>query len=271
MATFPKNGILMHFKDRGLVGDPPALVKIIGITLLMMALPQTLAQAQAPIYQATAGYLAVEAEAHPSPLPNRWSTENLFTGASGGGYLRTTQNSFGTPGLGILNYDFEVDMGGSFQFAMRSQVGEGTSGTDSNDTWVRLVDSAGNPIAPRANSNDIRAGQWLKAYQNSVGRWNYQASNVDRVGRSISWQLTDDTRYALQVSARSRGFLLDRLFLWDQDVYNFANEERGFTTGASQTSFDALSNSAPVSAVPEPSSLVLLVAGIAGVCLRRRR
>jgi len=206
--------------------------------------------AQAPVYQATMGYLAVEAEAHPTPLPARWQSENLFTGASGGEYLRTTRNSFGTPGLGILSYDFNVDVGGAFQFAMRSQVGEGTSTTDANDTWVRMVDSTGNPLVPRANQNDIRTGQWMKAYQNSIGRWNYQASNLDRVGRSISWQLANNTNYTLQISARSRGLLLDRLFLYDQSLYNLNNEVRGFSTGNSQSGFDALTNSAQVVTVP---------------------
>lgn len=170
-----------------------------------------------------------------------------FSGASGGEYLRTTQNSFGTPGLGILSYDFHVDTGGAFQFAMRSQVGEGTSTTDANDTWVRVVDSMGVPLVPRANDNDIRTGQWMKAYQNSIGQWNYQASNVDNVGRSISWQLADDTSYSLQLSARSRGLLLDRIFLYDQSRYELNDEFRGFRTGRSAAGFDALTNSALVS------------------------
>ena len=135
---------------------------------------------------------------------------------------------------------------------MRSQVGEGNSTTDANDTWVRIVDAQGVPVVPRSNDNDIKTGQWMKAYQNSIGIWNYQASNLDNVGRSISWQLADNTTYALQISARSRGFLLDRIFLYDQSLYNLNNEVRGFTTGDSQSGFDALANS---SIVTTPSIL----------------
>ncbi len=217
---------------------------------------------QGSVYQGTDGYLALEAEANQSPDPSRWVLESSFSGASGGQYLRTTQDAFRTPGLGILNYDFEVDSGGAFQFAMRSQIGEGNEQGSSNDTWVRLLDAAGTPIAPRDNGNDVRTGQWLKSFQNALGRWNHSASNVDNVARSISWQLEDNTRYSLQISARSNGFLLDRLILWDQEVYNLANEEDGRTSLSQQAGFDALSNSALVASQPEPEpGLASVVAG----------
>ncbi|MBB6428272.1 hypothetical protein HNQ40_000078 [Algisphaera agarilytica] len=232
-----------------------------------MAMPSLGGQASAQdVYLEKDGLLVLEAEAADVPS-NHWQVESAVAGASGGTYLRAKTNSFGTPGMGIIDYHFETTTTGTFQFNYRTRIGQGSSSTDHNDTWVRLVDDNSNPVVPVVNNNDIRTGQWMKAYRNGdITQWISQASNLDNVGRSISWSLEEGMRYSLQISSRSAGHLVDRLYLWDKSQYNFADKDRGF--GANENALNAFGNS---QLVPEPGTAVLTLGVVGAVLLGRRR
>ncbi|MEM9417999.1 MAG: PEP-CTERM sorting domain-containing protein [Planctomycetota bacterium] len=212
------------------------------------------------------GLLVLEAEAASNIPTNHWAVDSSVAGASGGSYLRAKTNSFGNPGRGTISYNFQTTSTGNFQFNFRSRIGQGTSNTEHNDTWVRLVDRNGNAIAPIANNNDVRSGRWMKAYRNgNVSQWISQASNRDNDPHSISWSLQKDTEYAIQLSSRSAGHLVDRLYLWDRSRYNFANQNAGW--GANENALNNLTNSG---LVPEPGTAALSL-GVMGWLLLRRR
>lgn len=211
------------------------------------------------------GILAIEAESSVDLPSQEWVFESDIAGFSGDGYLRAQRTSFNTPGFGILGYDFLVTNTADYQFAFSSRIGLGTSRSEHNDSWVRLVDEQGQGITPIANNNDTRAGEWHKVFMNVNGSWAHNASNRDRDARSLAWNLVEGTQYELQISSRSEDHLVDRLILWDRDRYNFANEATG--TNPNNVAFRGLATSI---VVPEPASAALILMSVAGIATRRR-
>ncbi|MEM9252820.1 MAG: PEP-CTERM sorting domain-containing protein [Planctomycetota bacterium] len=216
----------------------------------------------AQTYQEADGIVAIEAESA-SSIPAQWQVESSVAGYSGSGYLRALQSS--GPGVGVISYDFKINTTSDFQFAFRNRIGQGSSTTDHNDTWVRLTDDEGNGLAPIPNDNVVTgSNQWYKVYMNVLGSWTHNASNKDFDPNSLSWSLTAGNEYSLEIANRSSGHLVDRLFLWDREEYNLANQGGGW--GANNGAFDALPNSV----VPEPSSAALVALGAMALGWRRR-
>jgi len=208
--------------------------------LLAAALCATvLASAQTPIE--SEGLLVIEVESIDSG--SRFTLESSVAGYKGTGYFRGNANMFNIGGVGKLAYPFEIANSSTYQFAFRSRIGEGTSNTDSNDTFIRLVDSEGNPVIPVANQNVTTTGSWYKVYMNHAGDWSHQASNKDNDPHSLSWVLEAGNMYALEMSVRSKNHLVDRLILWDINQYNLANKLTG--KQPNEAAFDKLTVSVP--------------------------
>ena len=186
------------------------------------------------------GLVVIEAESQDSGL--RFDFGDSITGFKGTGYLRGNINSFNTGGLGTITYPLRISRAATYQFAFRSRIGEGTSNTDNNDTFIRLVDDQGNPVQPVPNQNVATSGSWYKVYMNTVSGWSHQASNKDNDPHSLSWVLEAGRDYAIQMSVRSRDHLVDRLILWDRAQYLLANQVTG--KQPNETAFNALEPSA---------------------------
>ena len=182
------------------------------------------------------GLVVIEAESQDSGL--RFDFGDTITGFKGTGYLRGNINSFNTGGLGTITYPFRINQSGNYQFAYRSRIGAGTSNTDNNDTFFRLVDSAGNPVAPVPNQNVVTSGSWYKVYMNTTSGWSHQASNKDNDPHSLSWVLESGKEYAIEMSVRSRDHLVDRVILWNQSLHSLANQVTG--KNANESLFNAL-------------------------------
>ena len=177
-------------------------------------------------YLESDGLVVIEAENVDDP-GSLWAIETSVPGFKGTGYLRCLRDNFSTGGNGILSYPIKISNAGAYQFCYRSRIGSGTSNTDFNDTFVRLVDAGGLPVALRPNSNVVTSGSWYKVYMNTVGVWSHQSSNKDNDPHSLSWDLEAGKEYAIQISTRSKDHLVDRLILWDRGRYNYANEVTG--------------------------------------------
>ncbi|MEX0332013.1 MAG: hypothetical protein AB3N64_11370 [Puniceicoccaceae bacterium] len=189
------------------------------------------------------GLVVIEAETQDSGL--RFDFGDSITGFKGTGYLRGNVNSFNTPNLGTITYPLRISRAGTYQFAFRSRIGVGTSNTDNNDSFIRLVDSNGNPVTPVPNQNVATSGSWYKVYMNDARGWSHQASNKDNDPHSLSWVLESGQEYAIQMSVRSRDHLVDRFILWDRSQYSLANQVTG--KGTNEALFNSLeaSNFAP--------------------------
>lgn len=183
-----------------------------------------------------AGLVVIEAESQ--DVSQYFILESSEDGFLGSGYLRAQTDSFNSGGKGTIEYPFLINTAGTYQLAMRSRIGHGDSNTESNDTFFRLVHDDGVAITPEPNDNTPHSGGWHKVYMNTGGKWSNDASNHDNNPRSVSWNLQSGQRYALQISARSKDHLLDRIILWDRSAYSLANKATG--KQANNAEFDAL-------------------------------
>lgn len=205
--------------------------------LFLMLLPALPVLGQ--LYYEADGLLVMEVESQDPGA--RFDFENSVPGYKGSGYFRGNLDILNVGGFSKITYPFSITEGGTYQFAFRSRIGRGTSNTDANDSFIRLVDADGNPVQPVPNQNVTTTESWYKVYMNVTGTWSHQASNKDNDPHSLSWTLEPATEYALEMSIRSKDHLVDRLILWDTSRYNLANK----TTGKQpdEAAFNALEES----------------------------
>lgn len=190
----------------------------------------------AGIHYEAGGLVVIEAESQPAG--SRFTIENSEPNFKGTGYLRANLDLFNLPGISTIAYPFEISAGGTYQFAFRSKIGHGTSTTEANDSFIRLVDADGIPVQPVANQNVATSGSWYKVYTNVNGAWSHHASNKDHDPHALAWDLQAGRQYAIELSARSKDHLVDRLILWDIARHNLANTTTG--KGTNEAAFNAL-------------------------------
>ena len=160
------------------------------------------------------GRLFVEVESVPA-VPD-WHLSNEFADFRGSGHLEWTganNNNRGSAGEGTLTYHFTINTPGNYEFRWRSFIGEGTNGTEANDSWVRF-----------ATGSNVDGEQplfgWTKAFMNNVGDWTWRTVTVDNVGELIRQHFTAG-EHTVEISGRSRGHVIDRFVLFKYDDVNF--------------------------------------------------
>jgi rhamnogalacturonyl hydrolase YesR len=219
----------------------PRVLKILLPLLFIATLP-----VHAQIHYESDGLVVIEAESQPPG--SRFDFETRVPGFKGSGYFRGNLDILNLGGFAKVSYPFFINEGGTYQFAFRSRIGRGDSSTDANDSFIRLVDSAGNPVQPVPNQNVTTSDSWYKVYMNVNGSWSHQASNKDQDPHSLSWNLESGTGYALELSVRSRDHLVDRLILWDTARHNLANTRTG--KQPDEAAFHTLDASSTNNAIP---------------------
>lgn len=168
----------------------------------------------AELFLEAGGYVKMEVEF--APVVNRWSAETTVADYKGASYYVATANSLGTPGLGLLEYPFQISMPGEYQLQWRSYIAEGDDSRECNDSWGRLVKQNGDTLNPvNAGELDVKDG-WYKIFMNKFGGWSWQASNVDGDKKPLYWNLEAGKIYKFQISARSKGHAVDQILLWNR-------------------------------------------------------
>lgn len=136
------------------------------------------------------GRVAMECEQ--ATLAGDWVEEQIVGGYSGESYLRWNgPNLFGVPGVGVLEYEFDLATSGDYVIRLWSQQNNGDSTSD-NDCWIRLD-----------------GGPWEKLFGFQVGYWNPNAvleSTSDLMQSPLSVGL-----HRIELSGRSTNFKIDRL------------------------------------------------------------
>lgn len=189
-----------------------------------------------------------------SDQPNSyWNESTSLNGYLGNSYFVGKVNTFDNGGLGVMEYPIIMNNTGVYQLQWRSRITVGTDKTEHNDSFVRLVDQNGYFINPEENQN-VKIGDWYKAYMNTISSWEWDTSNRDHEPKSLSWKMEAGKKYRLQVSVRSNGHAIDRIVLW-----NRANEftsYAGINSGknCNKQALDALPLSATIQ-IGDSSSL----------------
>ncbi len=176
-----------------------------------------------------------------------WHETNEFPGFTGSAaYLWTRPGTTGGQRAepGAITYHFTINTPGNYEFRWRSRIGEGTNGTEANDSWVRF------PTGSNIDGEHPLSG-WTKGFMNQINAWSWRTVTVDHVGEVIRQHFTAGD-HTLQIAGRSHGHVLDRFALFKYDQVNFND---GVFTNAPQSPHTGdepnVVSIAPLSA-PEP-------------------
>ena len=128
----------------------------------------------------------------------------------GEGYVRFDGNEVtGGPSDGVMSYFFYIENGGRYTLKLRSNKLHADN-TLSNDCYTRMVGYEG------------YQGGVVKTYQSAnAGYWNWFTKHEVVHGtdtRIPEYDLEGGKVYELQISGRSRGFIIDRVVLYRSEV-----------------------------------------------------
>ncbi|MEM9446681.1 MAG: hypothetical protein AAGA18_15165 [Verrucomicrobiota bacterium] len=181
-----------------------------------------------PYYLEENGLLLMDAEF--AALNDFWSQETSILGFTASSYY-VASTSRSSPGNGILEYPFKMTQSGDYQLQWRSYITLGFDPTQSNDSYVRIIDSDGNTVIPSNESELVPTGDWYKIYMNRFFDWSWEARNVDDNPKAIYWPLVAGESYTFQISVRSQGHAIDRIVLWNRSNAVSYGTSSGSATG----------------------------------------
>ncbi len=159
-------------------------------------------------------------------LTSSWSQQS--DGYGSGNIVWQGEDSFNTPGNGVLTFTVKIVEPGTYGLKLRSKAG-GSSTTEENDTWLKIegTDACGvygmgdDGKKKWANGcgscGAIVEGSskdcWYKVYVNDTN-WTWRARTSDRDARTIHADFDEVGVYTLRLSARSKGHHVDRIVMW---------------------------------------------------------
>lgn len=86
------------------------------------------------------GLVLIEAE-NLTPLPSAWQEQTTVAGFTGTSYIFYHGSTYSSsPGNHTVTGKFSITTPGVYRFNWRNAIGEGTSKTEANDSWVRFPD-----------------------------------------------------------------------------------------------------------------------------------
>jgi len=204
------------------------------------------------------GLVVIEMEST-NNLPGSWvdaassTSPNISdpAGATGGDFIVWEgPQSLNAQGNGLISYPVEITTTGVYQFKWRTQVGNGTSSTDHNDTWVKIEadgfygqkGSTGSIVCPKglnSNANDcvgnVPQGSggngWFKVYSSGATNWTWSTLTNDNDGHQIFARFDTPGTYNILVSARSSSHAIDRMVLVHDD---YTGNEQSLTIPESE-------------------------------------
>lgn len=217
------------------------------------------------------GLVVIEMESTDN-LPGSWvnsanaTSPNISNpgGATGGDFIVWEgPQSLQSTGNSIISYPVEITTTGTYQFKWRTQVGNGTSSTDHNDTWLKIEGdsfygqkgSGGSIVCPKGfngNTNDCTGNVpqgsggngWFKVFSSGATNWTWSTLTSDNDGHQIYARFDTPGTYNILISVRSSSHALDRMvlahssFSGDEQSLGLSESERavGQVQGASADS-----------------------------------
>ncbi len=231
------------YRCKGLVLEEQSMVRTLPLAALACGacLPEA-GHAQTTLngfFDELDGRIIIEAESI-GALPGDWENQSTTSApnvnnpedATGSGFIVWDgSQSLNSPGNGLLLYPIRINTPGEYRFCWRSQVGNGTSATDHNDSWLKIDatsffgrNGGGDIVCPKGLDPESNAceggvpngsgqGGWFKVYSSGTTNWTFSTRTSDNDAHDIFARFDAPGVYAIQVSARSSFHLLDRFTL----------------------------------------------------------
>lgn len=184
------------------------------------------------------GLIVIELESLTN-IPDGWAEENEFDDISGKTYHRyNDDNEFSDPGEAQFDIYIFINNPGTYQFRWRNLIAEGSSTTDANDSWLRIIADAfyglqGNdsivcpkgynpiindcPVELDDDGNVTPEGSgrdgWFKVYRSGSGLWKWSTRTSDNDAHEIYARFDSPGLYLIQISGRSKNHAIDRIVL----------------------------------------------------------
>ena len=204
------------------------------------------------------GIVVIEMESAES-LPGSWTNAagstspniNSPGSATGSDFIVWEGSQFlNSQGNSTISYPVEITTTGTYRFQWRTQVGNGTSATDHNDTWLKIEGDSfygqkggnGTIICPKgSNSSNDCIGNvpqgaggngWLKVYSSGSTNWTWSTFTSDNDGHQIFARFDTPGTYNVLISVRSSSHALDRMVL--SHVNEFSGNPQSTSLAESQ-------------------------------------
>ncbi|MEM6766398.1 MAG: Ig-like domain-containing protein [Bacteroidota bacterium] len=198
-------------------------------------------------------------EAENTTLTGFWEELTDIGNYTGTGYIvwTNTVNNLNNPGVGVIEYKFEINNPGTYRFKMRSQIdvtGNPNAPSDSrNDSFVRFPDADdvyaadgvnGTPKYPKGSGQNptiegAGGDNWVKVFQGQYA-WTFGTNSSEAESLDLFVTFDDPGVYTLQLSQRSFRHAIDRLILYQRsgskvvsnsDSERLQNDESSCTGG----------------------------------------
>lgn len=222
------------------------------LTLALFFSQRGTAQCDGATFEEENGIVVIQAES--GNLSGSWQRQTSFSGYTGSSYIVWTgQEYFNNPGNGIINYTVRINSPGTYRFNWRSRVGIGNEFTEHNDTWLR-IQGADDFYGQRGNSRvypngsgkspnpeGASANGWFKVYISNLD-WIWQAKTSDFDPHDIYARFDQPGVYTIQLSARSRGHLIDRMVMYKESQYS---DNQAQNNALAETRCDGSTNPPP--------------------------
>ena len=191
---------------------------------------------QLPVFSSGAflesdGLIVIEMESLNAPAD--WQLKP-GDGAIGSYVEWTGNNNFNNQGEGLITAKIVISDPGTYRFDWRNSIRAGTSTTDSNDSWLKIL--ADNFYGFRSSDNSVvcpadqestnqcigdrpegsTGNGWFKVYRSggSALDWRWSARTSDSDGHPIFADFNQAGEYEIQISGRSKNHAIDRLVLF---------------------------------------------------------
>gem|GEM_PF-2050497 len=197
------------------------------------------------------GLIVVEMES--LDLPQGWAARSDDNSAIGSYVEWTDSNSLQTPGNGTISLNVVISDPGTYRFIWRNSIRNGSSTTDANDSFLKILadsfygfrPSDQSIVCPREQpaSNACIGGPpegasadgWFKVYRSggTPPDWRWSASTSDSDAHGVYADFNSVGEYEIQISGRSRFHAIDRFVLF-RSRNNTNNVSESFATNSNR-------------------------------------
>ncbi len=167
-----------------------------------------------------------------SIVTNGWQKGDTVLSGRNIQYIYGLNSYLSTPGNFKMVCKIKITNTGTYRFAWHSKVGKGASGTEHNDTWLRIADATaffatknGVVLRPKGVcTTDCPEGSgrdgWFKVYSHGTPAtgWKWHTATNDKDAFPVYARFASPGIYTIEISMRSDYQFLDRFVMFNEAV-----------------------------------------------------